>query len=113
MRALDSGGVDYVTKPFHLPELVSRVRTHVALKSARDQLRQLAEDKDELMGILTHDLKNHLSGMLVGARTTNYRPAAKSTRASPAWPTTSHAPATCSPSWRSSSPTRPLTTDSP
>jgi two-component system, sensor histidine kinase and response regulator len=63
VQALESGGVDYITKPFNQAELISRVRTHVALKLARDQLRQLAEDKDELLGILTHDLHNHLGGM--------------------------------------------------
>jgi two-component system sensor histidine kinase/response regulator len=63
VRALEVGGVDYVTKPFNQAELMSRVRTHLALKSARDRLKQLAEDKDELLGILAHDLKNHLGGM--------------------------------------------------
>jgi two-component system sensor histidine kinase/response regulator len=63
VRALEIGGVDYVTKPFNQSELMSRVRTHLALKTARDQLKQLAEDKDELLGILAHDLKNHLGGM--------------------------------------------------
>jgi len=62
VRALALGGVDYVTKPFHQAELISRVRTHLALKAARDSLRRLAEDKDELIGILAHDLKNHLGG---------------------------------------------------
>lgn len=63
VRALEVGGVDYVTKPFNQAELMSRVRTHLALKTARDRLKQLAEDKDELLGILAHDLKNHLGGM--------------------------------------------------
>jgi two-component system sensor histidine kinase/response regulator len=63
VRALDSGGVDYITKPFNQAELISRVRTQLALKAARDRLTQLAEDKDELMGILTHDLKSCLGGM--------------------------------------------------
>ncbi len=63
VRALDSGGVDYITKPFNQAELISRVRTQLALKTARDRLTQLAEDKDELMGILTHDLKSCLGGM--------------------------------------------------
>jgi two-component system sensor histidine kinase/response regulator len=67
VRALDSGGVDYITKPFNQAELVSRVRTQLVLKLARDQLRQLAEDKDELLGILAHDLKNYLGGMNVSA----------------------------------------------
>jgi two-component system, sensor histidine kinase and response regulator len=67
VRALDSGGVDYITKPFNRAELVSRVRTQLALKTARDRLQQLAEDKDELLGILAHDLKNYLGGMSMSA----------------------------------------------
>ncbi len=65
--ALEAGGVDYVTKPFNKAELLSRVRTHLALKGARDQLQNVAADKDELMGILTHDLRNHLAGMRLSA----------------------------------------------
>lgn len=67
VRALAAGGVDYITKPFNPAELVSRVRTHIALKVARDELKQLAEDKDELLGILAHDLKNHLGGIKISA----------------------------------------------
>lgn len=63
VSALDAGGVDYITKPFNQSELVSRVRTQLALKAARDRLKELAEDKDELLGILAHDLKNHLGGL--------------------------------------------------
>ena len=59
--------MDYITKPFNQSELISRVRTQLALKSARDQLKQLAEDKDELLGILAHDLKNFLGGMNMSA----------------------------------------------
>jgi two-component system, sensor histidine kinase and response regulator len=67
VRALNSGGVDYITKPFNQAELISRVRTQLALKTARDQLKQLAEDKDELLGILAHDLKNYLGGINMSA----------------------------------------------
>lgn len=73
VRALQAGGVDYVTKPFNPSELISRVRTHLALKAARDRLHQLAEDKDELLGILAHDLKNHLGGMQMSAQLLNDR----------------------------------------
>jgi two-component system sensor histidine kinase/response regulator len=68
VRALESGGVDYITKPFNHAELVTRVRTHLALKRARDDLKQLAEDRDELLGILAHDLKSHLGGMDMSAQ---------------------------------------------
>ncbi|MHB1082214.1 MAG: hybrid sensor histidine kinase/response regulator [Prosthecobacter sp.] len=67
VQALETGGVDYVTKPFNRAELVSRVRTQLALKQARDQLHALAEDKDEILGILAHDLKNSLAGMKLSA----------------------------------------------
>ena len=67
VRALNAGGVDYVTKPFNQAELVSRVRTQLALKAANDRLKQLAEDKDELLGILAHDLKNYLGGINMSA----------------------------------------------
>jgi two-component system sensor histidine kinase/response regulator len=68
VRALESGGMDYITKPFNEAELVSRVKTQLELKSARDRLKQLAEDKDELLGMLAHDLKNHLGGMQMSAQ---------------------------------------------
>jgi two-component system sensor histidine kinase/response regulator len=68
VRALEAGAVDYVTKPFNQTELISRVRTHLALKLARDRLKRIAEDKDELLGILAHDLKNHLGGMQMSAQ---------------------------------------------
>lgn len=67
VEALECGGVDYVIKPFNKAELITRVRTHLALKQARESLRHLAEDKDELLGILTHDLQNHLAGISMSA----------------------------------------------
>jgi two-component system sensor histidine kinase/response regulator len=68
VRALESGGVDYITKPFNCAELTVRVRTQLELKIARDSLKQIAEDRDEMLGILTHDLKGHLGGMHMSAQ---------------------------------------------
>jgi two-component system, sensor histidine kinase and response regulator len=68
VEGLESGGVDYVAKPFNKAELLSRVNTQIALKDTRDQLKMLAADKDELLGMLAHDLKNHLSGMQLSAQ---------------------------------------------
>jgi diguanylate cyclase (GGDEF)-like protein len=39
---LDKGASDYVTKPFHEKELVARVRAHLRLKLAQDELRELS-----------------------------------------------------------------------
>lgn len=61
--SLETGAVDYVTKPFHKAELLSRVRTHLTLQSNARELRQLAEDKDNLLALMAHDLQNRLAGM--------------------------------------------------
>ncbi|MCP5101473.1 MAG: response regulator, partial [Chloroflexi bacterium] len=38
IRALEAGGVDYVTKPFNEMELLARVRTHLELRTLQLQL---------------------------------------------------------------------------
>jgi putative two-component system response regulator len=38
-RGLETGAVDYITKPISAPILIARVRTHLALKSAADFLK--------------------------------------------------------------------------
>ena len=42
IRAFEVGGVDYVTKPFHLEELLARVATHVSLRALQRQLETAA-----------------------------------------------------------------------
>ena len=38
VRAFDAGGVDYVTKPFQVEEVLARVKTHIALRRAQADL---------------------------------------------------------------------------
>lgn len=57
------------TKPFCRPELLARVRTHLALKTSRDHLERLVSEKSELMAILAHDLKNPLAAINLAAQT--------------------------------------------
>ena len=40
VRAFAVGGVDYVTKPFHVEEVLARVRTHLALRRLQKQLQE-------------------------------------------------------------------------
>jgi CheY-like chemotaxis protein len=45
LNAFSVGGVDYIAKPFHLPEVLARVQTHLTLHHLRRQL----EDKNKLL----------------------------------------------------------------
>ncbi|NCC30787.1 MAG: PleD family two-component system response regulator [Chloroflexia bacterium] len=49
-RGLEAGAVDYITKPFHLPIVKARVRTHSELKRKTDILQNLSS-RDGLTGI--------------------------------------------------------------
>lgn len=69
VRALECGGVDFVTKPFNRAELLARVRTHIELKQARDAVTRAVREKDELMSMVAHDLKNPLSAIRFSAMT--------------------------------------------
>jgi len=52
LEGFAAGGVDYVAKPVQIPEVVTRVRTHLELSALRRQLasqnQQLLEARDEL-----------------------------------------------------------------
>lgn len=52
VRAFDAGGVDYVTKPFHLEEVLARLETHLSIRRLQVQLeaknRELAAGMAEL-----------------------------------------------------------------
>lgn len=68
VEGFNAGAVDYVIKPFHATELLTRVKTHLDLKFSRDSLRnsnelleKLNREKSEFMGIAAHDLKNPLA----------------------------------------------------
>ena len=39
MRAFSAGGVDYITKPFQLEEVIARVETHLALRRLQRNLQ--------------------------------------------------------------------------
>lgn len=64
LRAFDAGAVDYVTKPFMPEELLARVGAHVGLKLARDRLERVAQERQQLVNLVAHDLKNPLSSVL-------------------------------------------------
>ena len=64
VRAFESGAVDYVTKPFMPEELLARVAAHIGLKQTRDRLERVARERQELVNLVAHDLKNPLTSVL-------------------------------------------------
>jgi two-component system sensor histidine kinase/response regulator len=65
IRGFQSGGVDYITKPFNREELLVRVKTHIELKKSREtileqskQLQKLNAAKDKLFAVISHDLRD-------------------------------------------------------
>jgi len=68
IEALQHGGVDYVTKPFHGPELLTRVDLHSNLQKIRRRLAEMISEKNRLLEIVAHDLKNPLHGIQFAAK---------------------------------------------
>jgi len=71
VKALEVGGVDYITKPFQEAEVIARVNLHIRTHELElerklhiDQLESLNSEKDRLMGIVSHDLRSPLSGIV-------------------------------------------------
>ncbi len=48
VNGLEAGGVDYITKPFRPIELIARIRTHLEIKSIRDELKLKNKELSEL-----------------------------------------------------------------
>jgi two-component system, sensor histidine kinase and response regulator len=63
IRGFLVGGVDYITKPYDAFEIQARVKAHVSLKQAQDELREANEAKRKMFSIIAHDLMGPMSGL--------------------------------------------------
>jgi len=88
VQGFKAGGQDFVTKPFHSEELLSRVKTHIDLKNSKDRLKKFNElleervcqrtaelrrvnkkllsldaAKTEFLNIISHEIRTPLNGM--------------------------------------------------
>jgi len=78
VKAFAVGAVDYVTKPFHVEEVLARIQTHLSLRQLQKQLQasnealrqqtaELAarnEELDAFAGTVAHDLRGPLTPII-------------------------------------------------
>jgi len=83
VKALQVGGVDYVSKPFQFEELEARVRTHLELhwlrqnlerevglrtyqlQQSKDRLAILDKAKSDFLTLISHELRTPLNGLFL------------------------------------------------
>lgn len=62
VRAFAVGGVDYITKPFQVEEILARVKTHLTLRNLQRQLEQANQELARLNDTLQAELARRQSG---------------------------------------------------
>ena len=72
VRAFSVGGVDFITKPFQVEEVIARIETHLSIRRLQDQLREknraleaTLQMREDLSRMVIHDLKNPVSTILL------------------------------------------------
>jgi two-component system sensor histidine kinase/response regulator len=77
LAAFAAGGVDYVTKPFHVDELRARISTHLELRRLRlelegrnreldesyRRLREVQQLRHDLIHMVAHDMRSPMMGI--------------------------------------------------
>lgn len=56
MEGFSSGGQDYISKPFHAGEMLSRIKTHIELQESRKKLKNINSTLEELVKERTNEL---------------------------------------------------------
>ena len=64
LRAFAAGAMDYIDAGCSPEELLARVQVHLRLKLTRDRLAQVARERQQLVNLVAHDLKNPLTSVL-------------------------------------------------
>ena len=70
IRAFSAGGLDYITKPFHVEEVEARVAVHLQLRRQQRELesmlarqRELEGMRDSMVHMIVHDLRAPLTAV--------------------------------------------------
>ncbi len=89
IKGFETGGQDYITKPFNAAELLARVQNHLLIKSQREQLKEINENlesrvrertsqleranhklevldlaKSNFLSVISHEIRTPLNGLI-------------------------------------------------
>jgi signal transduction histidine kinase len=70
VRGFKSGAIDYIVKPFHPAESLTRIRTHLHVRKLAQirekhilELKHLNQTKDRILRVASHDLRNPVAAI--------------------------------------------------
>lgn len=61
VKAFEAGGIDYITKPFQLDEVLARISTHMTLKQTQAELNKLNERLEQRVTERTRQLQDEMA----------------------------------------------------
>lgn len=61
VKAFSVGGVDYITKPFHVEEVLARVKTQLAIHQAHDELERRVQERTAELVLMNTTLQEEIS----------------------------------------------------
>ncbi|CAN1212452.1 EAL domain-containing protein [Tumidithrix helvetica PCC 7403] len=64
VKAFTVGGVDYITKPFQLEEVLARIQTHLSLRAAQKEIHQLNSELEQRVRQRTSQLEHEIAERL-------------------------------------------------
>lgn len=64
IKGFSLGAADYITKPFHHEEVISRIKTHLMIRRQQQKLEELNATKDKFFSIIAHDLRNPFNALV-------------------------------------------------
>jgi diguanylate cyclase (GGDEF)-like protein/PAS domain S-box-containing protein len=68
VKAFNVGGVDYITKPFQVEEVLVRVKNHLALQTAKAEIRALNAELEEKVRHRTIELEREIAERQIAAQ---------------------------------------------
>ncbi len=64
LESFRSGGVDFISKPFHPEEFTARVGVHLELQQAKKRLNEEIAFRERLFTIIAHDLRSPFNSII-------------------------------------------------